>query len=125
MKSLTMGFLRLRTILLALLATLLVLPPVAGAESAAKNEDALVVRYACLIGGREAGTAPTSAGVLSHEALVDLLLEWKPGLDNEEVRQVFALNDLGELARQASQLPLAGGAVSGVYVHGDSASRSI
>ncbi len=84
------------------------------------GEDVLVVRYACLVGGREAGTAPTSAGVLSREELSDFLLAWKPQADNDEVRQVFALNDLGELARQASQLPLAGGSVSGAFAHGDS-----
>ena len=33
------------------------------------------------------------------------------------MREIFALNDLGELARQASQLPLEGGVVSGVYHH--------
>ena len=84
------------------------------------TDDVLVVRYACLMGGRAAGAAPTSAGVLSRSELSDFLLAWNPGSDNEEVRTVFALNELGELARQASQLPLAGGAVSGVYTHGDS-----
>ncbi len=84
------------------------------------GEDVLVVRYASLVGGREAGTAPTSAGVMSREELSDFLLAWKPQADNDEVRRVFALNDLGELARQASQLPLAGGSVSGAFAHGDS-----
>jgi len=93
--------------------------PVAG-EAVAKGDDVLIVRYASLIGGRETGAVPGSAGVLSREALSDLLLEWEPGLDNEEVRQIFALNELGELARQASQLPLTGGSVSGLYAHGDS-----
>ncbi len=102
------------------LALLLLSSATALAYAGPGDEDVLVVRYACLIGGREAGTAPTAAGVLSREELSDFLLAWQPEADNEEVRQVFALNDLGELARQASQLPLAGGSVSGTYAHGDS-----
>lgn len=100
---------------LALLA-----PILSPSFAAAEDEDALVVRYACLLGGRGEVKAPTSAGVLSRQELSDFLLEWDPESDNEEVRRVFALNDLGELARQASQLPLAGGSVSGVYTYGDS-----
>lgn len=101
----------------SMLAVLLFSAPAdAGVE--ADGEDVLVARYACLIGGREAGTAPTAAGVLSGEELSAFLLEWTPESDNQEVREVFALNDLGELARQASQLPLAGGAVSGIYNYG-------
>ena len=102
------------------LALTLPTPRSAAAGPEAEGEDVLVVRYACLVGGRDAGTAPTAAGVLSREELSDFLLEWKPQADNEEVRQVFALNDLGELARQASQLPLAGGSVAGAFAHGDS-----
>ncbi len=90
------------------------------ADVDADDRDVLVVRYACLIGGREAGTAPTSAGALSRKELVSFLLEWQPGTDNDEMRQVFALNDLGELTRQASQLPLGGGAVSGRFALGES-----
>jgi TonB family protein len=107
----------------AMLLTVLVLtavssPGVAAAESGA--DDALVVRYACLVGGREPGSAPIAAGVLSREELSDFLLEWEPEADNREVREVFALNELGELSRQATQLPLEGGVVSGDYAHGDS-----
>ncbi len=105
---------------LAVLAALLLAPWTAIADDGEPGDDVMVVRYACLVGGREAGTAPTSAGVLSREELSDFLLEWKPQADNDEVREVFALNDLGELARQASQLPLAGGSVSGALAHGDS-----
>jgi TonB family protein len=99
-----------------LLATVFLWPQPAAAGD---PDDVLVVRYACLIGGREAGSAPVSAAVLSPKELHDFLLEWEPEADNEEVRQVFALNGLGELARQASQVPLAGGAVSGAYPRGD------
>ncbi|MCP4201200.1 MAG: energy transducer TonB [bacterium] len=92
----------------------------AGTDTGDGAGDVLVVRYASLVGGREAGSAPISSGVLGRRELHQFLLEWQPESDNAEVREVFALNDLGELARQATQLPLNGGAVSGVYVHGDS-----
>lgn len=77
--------------------------------------NALLVRYALLVGGREAGKAPSSAGVLSRDELTKTLIDWNPGADNGEVRRVFALNDLGEVARQAVELPLRGGQVAGTY----------
>jgi TonB family protein len=80
--------------------------------------NALLVRYALLVGGREAGKAPSSAGVLSRDELTKTLIDWNPGADNGEVRRVFALNDLGEVARQAVELPLSGGQVEGTYHHG-------
>ena len=89
-------------------------------EASEQDEEVLVVRYASLVGGRESGTAPISGGVLGREELSDFLLAWEPESDNEEVREVFALNELGELVRQATQLPLAGGLVSGAFAHGDS-----
>ena len=85
-----------------------------------EGDDVLVIRYASLVGGRNGGTAPVVSGVLSREELSEYLLEWTPGADNQEVQNVFALNDIGELARQATQLPLDGGVVSGIYAHGDS-----
>ncbi len=106
-----------RTLPLLALLPILLSPADAGAE-AESGEDVLVVRYACLVGGRETGSAPTSAGVLSGKELSEYLLAWEPESDNEEMRQVFALNDLGELVRQANHLPMAGGGVSGTYVHG-------
>ena len=108
------------SMILATLIASLLTPQLASAGEEATGEDVLVVRYACLVGGREAGTAPTSAGVMSHAELSEVLLEWQPQADNDEVRKVFALNDLGELARQASQMPLTGGSVSGAFAHGDS-----
>jgi TonB family protein len=105
-------------LLTTLLSILILTPGTASAEI--DEEDALVVRYACLVGGREPGSAPIAAGVLSREELSEFLLEWEPEADNREVREVFALNELGELSRQATQLPLEGGVVSGDYAHGDS-----
>jgi TonB family protein len=84
----------------------------------AEEGNTLLVRYALLVGGREAGKAPSSAGVLSRDELTKTLIDWNPGADNGEVRRVFALNDLGEVARQAVELPLRGGQVEGTYHHG-------
>jgi TonB family protein len=84
----------------------------------AEEDDVLLVRYALLVGGREAGKAPSSAGVLSRDELTKALIEWNPGADNGEVRRVFALNDLGEVARQAVELPLRGGQAEGTYHYG-------
>ncbi len=107
--------------LLTLIALAAFAPPPASPQALSRSgTDMLVVRYACLIGGREAGTAPTSAGVLSRKELVDFLLEWQPEADNDEMRQVFALNNLGELMRRASLLPAAGGSLSGAFTLGDS-----
>jgi TonB family protein len=94
--------------------------PLAGrpAEPPAGASESLLVRYAFLVGGREAGSAPRSAGVLSREELTKVLLDWNPGADNAEVRRVFALNHLGEVARQAVQIPQGGGQVAGEYAFG-------
>ncbi|MEM7355594.1 MAG: energy transducer TonB [Acidobacteriota bacterium] len=100
------------------LIPLMLWPSIASAQMTVDFGEVLVVRYASLVGGREPGSAPTSAGVLSKEELIELLIEWQPETDNDEVRDLFALNEIGELARQASQLPVSGGSVSGVYIHG-------
>jgi TonB family protein len=105
--------------LIPLLATLLQAAPAWAGDAEDADDQVLVARYAVLVGGREAGSAPTSSGVLSRQELTDLLLRWQPESDNAEVRQAFALNEIGELARQASQLPLEGGTVSGFYALGD------
>lgn len=84
----------------------------------AEEGNALLVRYALLVGGREEGKAPSSAGVLSRDELTKALINWDPGADNGEVSRVFALNEMGEVARQAVDLPLKGGEVEGIYYYG-------
>ena len=110
----------MRRLVIGLLVVIFTVGTAAFCEDDTGGEDVLVVRYASLVGGRNGGSAPVVSGVLSREELSDFLLEWTPGADNTEVRKVFALNDLGELSRQATQLPLEGGVVSGIYAHGDS-----
>lgn len=84
----------------------------------AEEGNILLVRYALFTGDREAAKAPSSAGVagvLSRDELKKILIDWNPGADNGEVRRVFALDDMGEVARQAVELPLRGGQVEGTY----------
>jgi len=103
--------------LLIVMAVLMMMPMGLAAET--DDENVLLVRYAFWVGGREEGEAPASAGVMSREELTGVLLEWEPESDNKEVVEVLALNHLGEVARQATQLSESGGSVSGVFVYGD------
>jgi TonB family protein len=57
---------------------------------------------------------------MGRAELQDFLLQWDPDADNNEVRRVFALNHISEIARQASQLPAAGGLATGRFTYGDS-----
>ena len=81
-----------------------------------RSPEVLALRYAVLLGGKatKEATAP-AAGVLSHSELTGFLSEWNPDSDSEEVRQVFALNSLGEVVRQAALLPLDGGSLAGDF----------
>jgi TonB family protein len=87
-------------------------PPAAGAPGG------LLVRYALLVGGRGAGTAPAAAEVLSRDELTKTLLDWDTDTDSSEVKRLFALHHLGEVARQAYELPAGGGHARGFYNYG-------
>lgn len=104
--------------LLPLLLTAALAAP-APAEPAA-GESLLLLRYALLAGGRSGVQAPAVAGAMGRAELQDFLLQWDPDADNDEVRRVFALHHISEIARQASQLPAAGGLATGLFTHGDS-----
>lgn len=98
------------------LCALLLLPTAAlGQAPPPSGEEVLAVRYAFVVGGRNGDTAPPAAGVLSQPELSKFLSSWNPDRDYEEVRRTFALNDLGEVARQAVLLPAAGGELSGRF----------
>jgi len=99
---------------LALAATLL-LPAAGAAHPAPGDGTVLAVRYAFVVGGRGEASVPPGAGVLSQPELADFLSGWNPDKDYDEVRRVFALNDLGEVARQAVLLPADGGELSGRF----------
>lgn len=92
-----------------------------GQAPATPSETVLAVRYALVVGGRDGAAAPPAAGVLSGPELTHFLASWNPDRDYEEVRRVFALNDLGEVARQAVLLPAAGGELSGRFSYRDAA----
>lgn len=98
------------------LCALLLLPGAAFAQAPPPSgEEVLAVRYAFVVGGRNGDNAPPAAGVLSQPELSEFLAAWNPDRDYEEVRQTFALNDLGEVARQAVLLPAAGGELAGRF----------
>lgn len=98
------------------LCALLLLPAAAlGQAPPPSGEEVLAVRYAFVVGGRNGDNAPPAAGVLSQPELSKFLASWNPDRDYEEVRRTFALNDLGEVARQAVLLPAAGGELSGRF----------
>lgn len=104
------------------LCALLLLPAAAFAQAPPPpGEEVLAVRYAFVVGGRNGDNAPPAAGVLSQPELGKFLAAWNPDRDYEEVRQTFALNDLGEVARQAVLLPAAGGELSGRFSYRDAA----
>jgi len=92
-----------------------------GQVPAAPADSVVAVRYALVVGGRTEAPAPPAAGVLSQRELSKFLSEWNPDRDYEEVRRVFALNDLGEVARQAVLLPADGGELSGRFSYRDAA----
>lgn len=104
------------------LSALCLLPGAGLAQASPAPADAvLAVRYALVVGGRSGAAAPPAAGVLSQPELAQFLAGWNPDRDYEEVRRVFALNDLGEVARQAVLLPAAGGELSGRFSYRDAA----
>lgn len=100
-----------------LAAALLAAAPEPPPPTAAEN--VLLLRYALLAGGRGAAPAPAVAGALGRAELQESLLQWDPDADNAEVRRVFALNHIAEIARQASQLPAAGGMSTALFTHGE------
>ena len=81
------------------------------------GEPLLLVRYAFLVGGRGPQTAPPGGGVLGQKELEQWLIEWDPDADHAEMRKIFALNDLGEVVRQAAVLPASGGELVGTFDH--------
>ncbi len=82
------------------------------------SEPVLLLRYALLAGGRGAAQVPAVAGAMGRAELQDFLTQWDPDADNDEVRRVFALNHISEVARQASQLPASGGISTGLFTLG-------
>lgn len=81
----------------------------ATAASPADDEQLLVVRYALQMGSREAGGTPVSGEVRSPEELALLLFDWEPGGDSSELKELFSLEEMGEVVRQLTVLPASGG----------------
>lgn len=94
-----------------ILLTLLIvfLPAAITAASPADDEQLLVVRYALQMGSREAGGTPVSGEARSPEELALLLFDWEPGGDSAELKELFSLEEMGEVVRQLTVLPAGGG----------------
>ena len=100
---------------LALLA--LALLPAAQAPADAADDQVLLLRHALLVGGRDAGQVPIAGEARSAEELGRFLVDWEPGKETEEIRQLFALEGISEVVRQALVLPASGGQSNSVYAH--------
>ena len=101
---------------LALILISAALPAVAGSP-ADSGETVLLLRHALLVGGRDASQVPITGEARSAEELGKVLVEWEPGQETEEIRELFALAGLSEVIRQALVLPAGGGQSNSVYVH--------
>ncbi len=91
--------------------------PANAPETGAPPASGLLVRYALLVGGRGTGDPPTASQVLSRDELAKSLLDWDAEADSDELQRLFALHHLGEVARQAYELPASGGSARGLYQH--------
>ena len=104
---------------LALMLLSAAVPAAAGSsgDSEAPDDKVLLLRHALLVGGRDASQVPISGEARSAEELGRVLVEWEPGQETDEIRELFALEGLSEVMRQALVLPVTGGQSNSVYVH--------
>ncbi len=107
----------MKKILILATLSLLLLPAGAAAGTDAADDKVLLLRHALLVGGRNAGQVPVTGEARSAEELGRFLVEWEPGEESEEIRELFALEGLSEVVRQALVLPATGGQSNSVYVH--------
>lgn len=107
-----------RRLTIAVLA-LAALPALAAAAGTAETTDdqVLLLRHALLVGGRNAGEVPIGGEMRSAEELAGYLVDWEPGKESEEIRDLFALEGLTEVVRQALVLPPTGGQSNSIYAH--------
>ena len=94
----------MRRTMMMLALTLAVLSP-AGAEPGPAEDQVLLLRHALLVGGRDASEVPIGGEMRSAEELAGYLVGWEPGEESEEIRDLFALDGLTEVVRQALVLP--------------------
>ena len=95
---------------------LALLPTTPPARADTSDDQVLLLRHALLVGGRDASQVPVAGEARSAEELGQLLVDWEPGKETEEIRELFALEGLSEVMRQALVLPVAGGQSNSVYV---------
>lgn len=107
----------MKRILTISILALALLPAGAPAADDPSVGQVLLLRHALLVGGRDASQVPISGEVRGADALAESLVEWEPGKETEEIRELFALEGLSEVIRQALVLPDTGGQSNAVYVH--------
>lgn len=99
------------------IAVLALAAPLTAAQGETADDQVLLLRHALLVGGRDAGQVPIAGEARSAEELGRFLVDWEPGKETDEIRELFALEGLSEVVRQALVLPLGGGRSNSVYVH--------
>ena len=104
-----------RTLTIAALA--LALLPAAAAGDGPAEDQVLLLRHALLVGGRDASQVPIGGEMRSAEELAGYLVGWEPGEESDEIRDLFALEGLAEVVRQALVLPASGGQSNSIYAH--------
>jgi TonB family protein len=102
------------TLVLSLLAVVAAVPTSVGAEGGE-----LAVRFALVVGNRGETPLPDSGEVSIGQLPADYLTQWDPQADNPEIRRIFALRGLSEVARQSARLPADGGELVGSVRVGD------
>lgn len=86
--------------------------------AAAADDGRLLLRFACLAANTTAPAPPSPSSATPRE-LAQVLASWDLEADREEVRRVLSLHHLAEVARQATELPAAGGITRGTYAVGE------
>jgi TonB family protein len=106
---------------LLLVITLLALAPAPGrAEDPAPGSEVLLVRFAAMVGSRSPLATPIPGVSVSGDPLADVISDWDADRDNEEIKSLLALRDLGEVVRQAAPLPVSGGSLAATFfLHDD------
>jgi TonB family protein len=79
-------------------------------------EEVLLVRLAALVGSRDPGRTPVGGILYSRDELAALLADWDPVPDDEEMKRLLQLSELGELVRQVTPLPAQGGSATSSYL---------
>ncbi len=85
------------------------------ADEPAPESQVLLVRFAAMVGSRSPLATPIPGVSVSGDSLANLISDWDADRDNQEIKNLLALRDLGEVVRQAAPLPAAGGSLAATF----------